>query len=925
MPNMNPLHTHPQQIPPRRPEHPSGSRSRGTSAPGQRTRVETQYRPPLPVSRPTIRSRYTSPEDAPKTAVPPVPLQRSSASSGRVYSSSTRPFDRSRSPVMTLRILSHSREGRRDKKSHEEDQENRLVHDSWEFPVPPRGLVRSGNVKQTSPKRRRLPLRDSILLKRKDSSDSSKAGGVETSASTPRKAPPSSEPQTPSRPTHSMSMPATPSKGRMPEMPRLGAHPKHEQLSESRSQNQPARLPPRDSNLESYRKDIKASNDALPDGEKPLVSRICSMILDEEFGAGADRSSTPLKVWDTVARCLEDISRLAQTGGANSGSGGPAQARLALESKSLQETAGRAGGQIKMAATDERNAQSSKQDTRSSGGSSIVDYYSSNNQRESSGQGGLLPCPYRLRNPARFNVNDKWHCANGKWKDFADLQKHIAKDHKRCGDAHLFQCPRCEDGFSEPNAFKQHLMLPREQMCEPRSDGDSEWADPEDGLSSMKAQKLSEQMGNKIFDSWDELWRWLFPLDRVVPKPVALPAVELPLVEQEVFAAGNMSNLKASLEERLRFLASQSADSGSFSAQIPVITASLSLDVEAHLRSVFISCRNQPPGHTGKSSASLDTTTGRPRNLSSASSSSTRSLQRFFQRGPTIAVNETKGAAWDGPGLERQRQRQTSNSNEARREKLTRAATLPVPTMLTIPFPRISALTEHSDVGPSPVSEHDTSPKAHSDAEYSSGVESTPSSAGGYRESSNSNKTADIRCSKCNMRESLRPGEDIFSDKRHFSSSSAAAQGTLKLSCRFSDSGIGILCKSCRMLEELISSYSRASSQASAKSERLSLPIAGGGVGGVDGTTARSTTTSATTNTSLNTAPKTAPPFSPNPSVSVDESEEETLFDLILDSATYLDEDGQRKTEVVSPMFPPPQIGFSEYDRYGGHGGGNWF
>ncbi|KAJ0334115.1 hypothetical protein COL5a_000161, partial [Colletotrichum fioriniae] len=467
-----------------------------------------------------------------------------------------------------------------------------------------------------------------------------------------------------------------------------------------------------------------------------------------------------------------------------------------------------------------------------------------------------------------------------------------------------------------------------EQMCEPRSEGDSEWTDPEDGLSSAKAQRLSDQMGDKVFDSWDELWKWLFPLDRVVPKPVALPAVELPLVEQEVFAAGNMSNLKASLEERLRFLASQSADSGSFSAQIPVITASLSLDVEAHLRSVFISCRNQPPVHTGKSSASVDTATGRPRNLSSASSSSTRSLQRFIQRGPTIAVNETKGAAWDGTSLERQRQRQRqrSNSDEARRGKLTRAATLPVPTMLTIPFPRISALTEHSDVGPSPVSEHDASPKAHSDAEYSSGVESTPSSAGGYRESSNSNTTADIRCSKCNMRESLRPGEDIFSDKGPFSSSSAAVQGTLKSTCRFSDSGIGILCKSCRMLEELISSYSRASSQASAKSERLSLPMAGGGGGGAAAAaaTARSTATSTTTNTSPNTAPTTAPPFSPNPSVSVDESEEETLFDLILDSATYLDEDGQRKTEVVSPMFPPPQIGFSEYDRYGGHAG-NWF
>ncbi|OHE97743.1 hypothetical protein CORC01_06948 [Colletotrichum orchidophilum] len=923
MSNMDPLHAHPQHIPPRRPEHPSSSRSKGTIAPGQRTRVETQYRPPLPATRPIVRSRYTSPEDASKTAVPPVPLQRSSGSTGRVYSSSTRPFSRSQSPVMTLRILSPSREGTRGKKS-QEDQENQRVHGSWEFPVPPRGLVRSGNVKQASPKRRRLPLRDSILLKRKDSSDSSKAG-AETSASTPRKPPPSSDPQTPSKATESMSMPVTPSKARMPDLPRyacksrpppfqllaypairLGARSQDQPQSESYSQNQPARLPPRETNLETCHKAIKASNDDPTDGEKPLVSRICSMILDEEFGAGADRSSTPLKVWDSVVRCLEDISHLAQPGDATNGSEGPSSARLALESKSLQRTGGRAGSQLGTAGAEGSIGHSSKRDTDSSGGS-IVDYYSWRHHKGSSGSHvELLPCPYRLRNPARFNVNDKWHCVNGKWKDFSDLQKHIARDHRRGGGAHLFQCPRCEDGFSDSMAFKHHLMLPREQMCEARSDIDSECADPEDGLSGARAQHLSKQIENEDFESWDDLWRWLFPSDRVVPRPVALPAVELPLVEQEVFAAGNMSNLKASLEERLRFLASQSADSDSFSAQIPVITASLSLDVEAHLRSVFISCRNQPPIPSGKSSATNETATGRARNLSSASSSSNRSINRFPQRGPTIAVNETKGSAWDGPSLQRQRQR--SNSDEARRQKLTRAATLPVPTMLTIPFPRISALTEQSDVGPSPVSEHQVSPKAHSDAEYSSGVESTPSSAGGYRESTN---TIDIRCSKCNMRPSLRPDEDIFSDPPRVSarvSGSSVALGAVDSMCRFSDSGIGILCKSCRMLEELINSYSRASSQSSAKSGRLSLPVAGA---------ARSATTSATT--SLNTAPTTAPPFSPNLSVSVDESEEETLFDLILDSATYLDEDGQRKTEVVSPMFPPPQIGFSEYDRFG-HG-----
>ncbi|CCF35997.1 hypothetical protein CH063_07666 [Colletotrichum higginsianum] len=779
---------------------------------------------------------------------------------------------------MTLRILSPSRHGNHDGKG-QDDQENRAAPGS-SGPVPSSpGLRRSTNIKQTSPKRRRLPLRDSILLTRKASADFS-TGGTSTNPSTPRK--PLPAPLRPDRsPPEALeinSMPSTPSKPRLPDSPRLAFRPRHRPPNIPQPPTPPARLPLRETDSGSCQAAINDPADGSVADDKRLISRICSLILDEEFGAGADRSSTPLKL------------------PARKENGFPQAVKLRFRHGLLRRL-------IKPKA-NELNSDDPNPGHLPAG----IDR----------GHGGTqaLPCPYRLRNPARFNVNDRWLCATGKWKNVAELQAHIVKDHRQSGSADLFQCPRCEKGFPEPSAFKEHLMLPKDQICDPRPELPSTGGDVEDGIPAIRARDLAEKVERETIKTWDDLWRWLFPSDRMVPRPVTLPAVELPQVEQEVFASSNMSSLKASLEERLRLLALQSATNDSFSAQIPVITGSLSLVVEAHLRSVFIACRNQPLSQPRKRASRTETPTGRPRNHSSASTSSARSIDRLHNRGPAIAVNETRAMARDVFCTQSHRAR--SNSEDSRLGKLSKKTLqLPVPTMLTIPFPRISALTEQSDVGPSPVSEDGNgSPKGQvSDTEYSSGVDSSPSSAGGFRESNNT----DIRCSKCNMRPSLRPNEDIFSDP-HFGDGSPTGMRTRDSTSRFSDSGIGILCKSCRMLEELINSYSRASSQ-SGKSERRSDVVAGNNTSAASNKYNKSAavkgTGTTTTTTTKSAVAAAAPVFSPDSSVLVDESEEETLFDMILDSATYLDEEGNRKTEVVPPVYPPSQVGFSEYDRFG--------
>jgi len=221
---MNTQFSNPQRGSLRPPEHPAKSRSPGMSAPTQRTRVETQYRPSLPSKRPPAFTRYTTPGDAPQPAAPSRPPHRSTGSSGRVYSSPDRTFNRCQSPVMTLRILSPSRESGSRADNEQDNQESRLAHGSAENAPPSSGLRRSINSKLICPKRRRLQLRDSILLTRKDSAESSN-GATSTDAGTPREPPPAplGQQRAASETSEMSSMPSTPSRSRMPDLPRYAA------------------------------------------------------------------------------------------------------------------------------------------------------------------------------------------------------------------------------------------------------------------------------------------------------------------------------------------------------------------------------------------------------------------------------------------------------------------------------------------------------------------------------------------------------------------------------------------------------------------------------------------------------------------------------------------------------------------------------
>ncbi|KAK4128032.1 hypothetical protein N657DRAFT_675876 [Parathielavia appendiculata] len=158
------------------------------------------------------------------------------------------------------------------------------------------------------------------------------------------------------------------------------------------------------------------------------------------------------------------------------------------------------------------------------------------------------PCPFRKRNPARFNFRDHEDCARGPFSSVLELIHHIRNQHRRQPIRH--QCRRCKHGFGSEMELEQHSLLPREQMCEVIS---LSLDDPEDGITDEMARTLvtAEYAPEGVW-SWEKIWHWVFPNDSDVPDPDFPPYVELVDVEQ-AFDEGQQT-LKASLREKLKLL-----------------------------------------------------------------------------------------------------------------------------------------------------------------------------------------------------------------------------------------------------------------------------------------------------------------------------------------------------------------------------------
>ncbi|KAL2128021.1 hypothetical protein VTI74DRAFT_9841 [Chaetomium olivicolor] len=156
-------------------------------------------------------------------------------------------------------------------------------------------------------------------------------------------------------------------------------------------------------------------------------------------------------------------------------------------------------------------------------------------------------CPFRKRNPARFNIRDHESCARAPLCSVSELLRHVITHHRLKAPRH--QCQRCKLDFDDKVALEKHLLLPRDQMCEVAMPPPH---DSEDGITDDMLEVLAARYATEQTWSWEALWSLLFPTDVEVPQPEFQPAVELVEIEQS-FDEGQEA-LKLSLREKLRLL-----------------------------------------------------------------------------------------------------------------------------------------------------------------------------------------------------------------------------------------------------------------------------------------------------------------------------------------------------------------------------------
>ncbi|KAK3321318.1 hypothetical protein B0T19DRAFT_403871 [Cercophora scortea] len=164
-----------------------------------------------------------------------------------------------------------------------------------------------------------------------------------------------------------------------------------------------------------------------------------------------------------------------------------------------------------------------------------------------------LSCPFRKRNPVKFNVRDFQSCAVQCFPDISQLKRHVKNFHKQKAVS-AFACPRCKQDTKSKEGYDNHLNVPSGQICEPKEPQRSR--DPEDGITSVIEDLLNGRKASTKIDGWEALWYILFPNDVFVPVSDFVPPIELEEVQAEFRAQGCRELRKRIRDEDLKFAGS---------------------------------------------------------------------------------------------------------------------------------------------------------------------------------------------------------------------------------------------------------------------------------------------------------------------------------------------------------------------------------
>ncbi|GAB1319535.1 C2H2-type domain-containing protein [Madurella fahalii] len=265
------------------------------------------------------------------------------------------------------------------------------------------------------------------------------------------------------------------------------------------------------------------------DEEARLVDEISSWVLRNTFGKDVDDCAAPLLVWDCTYRYIQELWTVIQEGRLGfvqtaSGHGTPCSygGGTPGSGNNDQQHSGHHG-------KGKRKAEGGSEDGSGLGGGDNQgdgerDISPASQAYSNKGAFSNFSCPYRKRNPLRFNVRDYYVCATHSFADMSQLKKHIRAHHPPVQrNAGPYLCPRCCQGFLSKNDLDSHLR--RLDVC--RLSFDSGGADPEDGITQKIISSLEARSLKAKIDNWVSLWKLLFPADVDIPDPVFIPVMEI--------------------------------------------------------------------------------------------------------------------------------------------------------------------------------------------------------------------------------------------------------------------------------------------------------------------------------------------------------------------------------------------------------------
>lgn len=144
----------------------------------------------------------------------------------------------------------------------------------------------------------------------------------------------------------------------------------------------------------------------------------------------------------------------------------------------------------------------------------------------SSGKEKCMGCPFRKRNPVRFNIRNHQTCALGGFESLSILKRHIIDSHRA---NHPPSCPRCLEVFEDGAQLEAHLNWPT--AC--KRSVYNRHCDPEDGirLFTNGCEALFTRSDTSLLNSWEAIWQLLFPDDMCIPASEYEPPTEIDEVE----------------------------------------------------------------------------------------------------------------------------------------------------------------------------------------------------------------------------------------------------------------------------------------------------------------------------------------------------------------------------------------------------------